>query len=55
MIKTSILLCTYNEEKYIKNKIFNLKKSITDLEIIIVDDSSTDNTLQIVKGLNQEN
>tara|TARA_X000001036_G_C20586256_1_gene768852 strand:+ start:200 stop:901 length:702 start_codon:yes stop_codon:yes gene_type:complete len=55
MIKTSILLCTYNEEKYIKNTILNLNKSITDLEIIIVDDSSTDNTLQIVKGLNQEN
>ena len=50
MIKNSILLCTFNEAKYIKNTILNLEKFIPDLEIIVVNDSSTDNTLSIIFG-----
>ena len=51
MIKNSILLCTYNEAKYIEDTILHLEKSIPHLEIIIVDDASTDNTLNIIKNL----
>lgn len=51
MIKNSILLCTYNEEKYIEKTIINLSKFIPDLEIIVVDDHSTDKTLPIIQGL----
>lgn len=51
MIKNSILLCTRNEEKYIKNTIHNLNKFISDIEIIIVDDQSQDNTIKIIEEL----
>ena len=51
MIKKSILLCTYNEEKYIKETIIELNKYIQDLEIIVVDDASTDNTFKILTHL----
>ena len=51
MIKNSILLCTYNEDKYIENTILKLNQFIPDLEIIIVDDNSTDNTLSIINNL----
>jgi len=51
MIKNSILLCTRNEEKYIESTINNLNASISDLEIVIVDDHSQDNTIQIIEKL----
>jgi len=51
MIKNSILLCTYNEDKYIENTIHKLTQFIPDLEIIIVDDNSTDKTLSIINNL----
>ncbi len=54
MIKNSILLCTYNEGKYIKDTISNLYKFIPDLEIIIVDDNSTDETLSIINNLKKD-
>jgi dolichol-phosphate mannosyltransferase len=53
--KTSIILCTYNEAKYIENTISKLEKNITNLEIVIVDDSSSDGTIEIIKKLNQDN
>ena len=53
--KTSIILCTYNEAKYIENTISQLEKNISDLEIIIVDDNSNDGTVEIIQGLNQNN
>ena len=53
--KTSIILCTYNEANYIENAILELEKNITNLEIIIVDDSSSDGTIDIIKRLNQNN
>lgn len=46
----SIVLPTYNGEKYIKQSIDSvLKQSIDDWELIIVDDCSIDNTPQIVE------
>ena len=53
-VKNSIILCTYNESKYIKNTVYELKKNIPDLELIIVDDSSTDGTIEILKNLKKD-
>ena len=52
--KTSIILCTYNEANYIEDAIAKLEKNIPNLEIVIVDDSSTDGTVDIIKKLNQD-
>ncbi|MFH0153159.1 glycosyltransferase family 2 protein, partial [Pseudomonas aeruginosa] len=50
-VKVSILISTYNKGKFIKktldsilNQTFDLKK----LEVIVVDDCSTDDTLEVV-------
>ena len=51
MIKNTILLCTFNESQYIKETIINLDKYIPDLEVIIVDDNSSDNTVEIINNL----
>jgi len=51
MIKNSILLCTYNEGQYVKKTILELQKHINDLEIIVVDDASTDNTFEELEKL----
>jgi len=53
--KTSIILCTYNEANYIEDAIAKLEKNIQNLEIVIVDDSSTDGTVENIKKLNQNN
>jgi len=53
--KTSIILCTYNEAKYIENAISELEKNIKNLELIIVDDCSSDGTIDIIKKLNVNN
>ena len=53
--KISIILCTYNEAKYIKNTIEELEKNIPNVEIVIVDDCSTDGTIEIIQKLNQSN
>jgi len=52
-LKTSIILCTYNEEKYIEETIVELEKNISNLEIVIVDDNSSDETTEIIKRLNK--
>ena len=54
-IKTSIILCTYNEAKYIENTISELEKNISNLELVIVDDNSSDGTIEIIEKLNQNN
>ena len=53
--KTSIILCTYNEANYIKNAISELEKYISNLELVIVDDNSSDGTAEIIKRLNVGN
>ena len=52
MIENSILLCTFNEGKYIKETVLNLEKNIPNLEIIIVDDNSSDGTQEKIKQMN---
>ena len=53
--KTSIILCSYNEAKYIENAIVQLEKHVQNLELVIVDDSSNDGTIEILKKLNINN
>ena len=54
-LKISIILGTYNEANYIENIISELEKNISNLELIIIDDSSSDGTAEIIKKLNQNN
>ena len=51
-LKTSIILCTYNEAQYIENAILELEKYVPNLELIIVDDSSNDLTQKIINNMN---
>jgi len=48
--KISIILCTYNEADYIENTISKLQKTINNLEIIVVDDDSKDDTRVKIKN-----
>ena len=46
----SIAMTTYNGEKYIKQQLDSiLNQTYTDIELIICDDCSVDNTLNILK------
>ena len=46
----SVVLPTYNGEKYISQSIESIiKQTLTDWELIIVNDNSTDNTVEIVE------
>jgi len=49
MKKTSIILSTYNEADCIENTINLLRKNIPNLELVIVDDNSSDGTFEIIK------
>ena len=48
----SVIIPTYNRETVIKDSILSvLNQTYTDLELIVADDCSTDQTAQVVKGL----
>ena len=49
MIEVSIVLCTYNEEKFIGTTLDSIRAKIKNAEIIVVDDNSSDKTVQIIK------
>ena len=50
--KVSILIPVYNREKYIKEAVLSaLNQTYKDIEIVIVDNRSTDNTWEILKDL----
>ena len=51
----SLILCTYNEEKYISTAIKDINTNLKNCEIIIVDDNSQDNTIKNIKNLKSNN
>lgn len=52
MTKVSVIIPTYNEEKVIKNCLESLgQQTFNDMEVVIVDDGSTDKTLEIVQRI----
>lgn len=52
----SIIMPTYNVEQYIENSIKSvINQTFENYELLIIDDCSTDNTLNIVKNLAKEN
>lgn len=66
MVKISVIMPVYNGEKYLEKTCLNLsKQTLTDIELICVNDGSTDNSLNIlekladkydfIKIINQEN
>ena len=44
--KISIILCTYNEANYIEETINLIFDTLNDIEIVVVDDNSSDGTLE---------
>lgn len=52
MAKVSVVISTYNGEKYIKECVTSiLSQTFQDFEIIIVDDQSVDNTVKIIETM----
>jgi len=52
----AVLLATYNGEKYVEEQIKSiLSQKEVNITIFVSDDSSTDNTLQLIKELNSNN
>lgn len=55
-MKVSIIIPTYNEEEHIVDCLNSIKnQTYKDLELIVVDDGSADNTLNFVSNLNFNN
>ena len=53
--KSSIILSTYNEANTIKKTVNEIFNKIENVEIILVDDNSTDGTLEKLKDINKDN
>lgn len=57
-MKFSIIIPTYNSEKYIKrclDSIISQQPSCYSVEVLLIDDCSTDNTYQIIKEFKESN
>ncbi len=55
MKELSVVLCTFNEESFIKKTIKKIENNFPEAEIVIVDDNSTDNTCKIIKEFKDTN
>lgn len=52
MIKVSVVISVYNGEKDIRECLYSLNnQNFGDFEVIVIDDSSTDQTVEILKGI----
>ena len=50
MLKISVVLCTYNGEKYIEQQIDSiLKQQLVKVYLLIRDDGSSDKTIEIIE------
>ena len=50
MLKVSVVMATYNGEKYIKKQLDSLEsQSMLPYELVIVDDASADKTPEIIE------
>lgn len=55
-LTVSVCLASYNGEKYIQEQIESILKQLTsDDELIVSDDGSTDNTMEIIDDLKKDN
>ena len=55
MHKISVIIPLYNHEKYIKEAINSvLEQSVSDFELIIINDGSTDNSEDVVKAIKDD-
>ncbi len=55
MPKVSVIIPTYNWEKYIENSLYSvLKQTYPNMEVLVVDDWSKDSTPAILKKIKQE-
>lgn len=55
MPKISVILPVFNTQDFLKNSIEScLKQSLSDIEIIIIDDKSTDSSLKIIESYKDE-
>ena len=52
MARISVLMAVYNVEAYVAEALASIQsQTYTDIEIVVVDDGSTDRTLQIVEQI----
>lgn len=55
MVKVSVIIPIYNAQEYLQKSIESvINQSLKDIEIICVDDGSTDNSLEILNKLSKE-
>ncbi len=53
--KVSVLITVYNAEKYIENTLHSvINQTLDNIEILIIDDASTDNSVDLIKNIDDK-